>query len=147
MKVRSGHTFLRFTVFSIRDNFAPVKCGIDSPKKFCILKKSHFQKRNVIWLQNRFFGSGILNKNQDKRGGTMKACLHIFQKINRSVWARRLLRVFVGAAIGGVAGYLFYLFFGCTNGCTITSNPMWMTLYGMASGFLVACIPSERKGD
>lgn len=77
----------------------------------------------------------------------MKACMHVFQKINRSIWERRLSRVFVGAAIGGVAGYLFYAFFGCTNGCTITSNPMWMTLYGMASGFLVACIPSERKGD
>lgn len=77
----------------------------------------------------------------------MKACLQVFEKINRSVWARRLLRVLAGAGIGGAAGYLFYQFFGCTNGCTITSNPTWMTLYGMASGFLVACIPSKRKGD
>ena len=44
----------------------------------------------------------------------------------------------ISAAIGGVIGYLYYHFYGCTNGCSITGSPLNSTLY---FAFLGALIP------
>lgn len=76
----------------------------------------------------------------------MKSCLTALQKISRRTWLVRILRILSAFVVGGLAGYLFYLFFGCTNGCAITSNPSLMIGYGAVSGFLIAGIPSKRKG-
>lgn len=41
--------------------------------------------------------------------------------------------------IGGILGYAYYHFQGCTNGCAITGSPITSTIYGALMGwFLVA---------
>ncbi|MBK8664278.1 MAG: hypothetical protein IPN18_21780 [Ignavibacteriales bacterium] len=42
----------------------------------------------------------------------------------------------IGIVLGGVAGYAYYHFIGCTNGCPIQSNPWLTTLYGAFTGFV-----------
>ncbi len=43
----------------------------------------------------------------------------------------------VGFLIGGVGGYLYYHFVGCSSGtCAITSKPVNSTLYGAMMGGL-----------
>ena len=43
----------------------------------------------------------------------------------------------VGILIGGVGGYLYYHFVGCSSGtCAITSKPVNSTLYGAMMGGL-----------
>lgn len=50
-----------------------------------------------------------------------------------------LIRITLGAMLGGAAGFAYYRFIGCSTGsCPITSNPWISTLYGMAMGLLVA---------
>ncbi|MBE0540467.1 MAG: hypothetical protein IH623_03690 [Verrucomicrobia bacterium] len=50
-----------------------------------------------------------------------------------------ILKLVIGLAIGGGAGFAFYKFIGCTTGtCPLTSNPWVSTLYGMILGGLVA---------
>jgi len=45
----------------------------------------------------------------------------------------------IGAVFGGIAGFLYYSFVGCSSGsCMITSNPYISTLYGMLMGGLIA---------
>lgn len=49
-----------------------------------------------------------------------------------------ILITIAGIIVGGVAGFLFYKFIGCTSGaCPITRNPYLSTIYGMALGFLI----------
>jgi hypothetical protein len=43
----------------------------------------------------------------------------------------------IAAVVGIVAGYLFYHFYGCTNGCPMTSNPFITTAYGGIAGFVL----------
>lgn len=44
----------------------------------------------------------------------------------------------LGGIIGGVVGYLYYDYIGCTSGtCPITSNPFIMTVYGTVMGGLL----------
>ena len=45
----------------------------------------------------------------------------------------------IGVVFGGIAGFLYYSFVGCSSGsCMITSNPYISTLYGMLMGGLIA---------
>ena len=39
-------------------------------------------------------------------------------------------------AAGAAAGYVYYLFFGCTNGCAITSDPVITMIYTGTIGAL-----------
>jgi hypothetical protein len=40
-----------------------------------------------------------------------------------------------GIVIGGLAGYAYYYYIGCSSGtCAITSNPYNSTLYGVLAG-------------
>lgn len=44
----------------------------------------------------------------------------------------------LGAILGGVGGYLYYHFVGCTSGtCPITSSPFMSTLWGLMMGGLI----------
>lgn len=42
-------------------------------------------------------------------------------------------------ALGGVAGFLFYTFIGCSSGtCPITSSPVGSTIYGALIGVILS---------
>ena len=44
----------------------------------------------------------------------------------------------VGIVVGGILGYAYYHFIGCTTGsCAITSKPFNSTAYGMLMGYLM----------
>ena len=48
------------------------------------------------------------------------------------------LKILAGVLIGGLLGFLYYKFIGCSSGsCPITSNPMNSTLYGAVMGLLI----------
>lgn len=50
----------------------------------------------------------------------------------------RIMRYIIGALIGGIVGFAYYKFVGCSTGtCPITSNPWSSTLYGMLMGAMV----------
>lgn len=51
----------------------------------------------------------------------------------RSSWSFTLL----GALVGGAGGWAYWYFFGCTNGCAITSSPVNSTIYGALMGGLL----------
>lgn len=44
----------------------------------------------------------------------------------------------IGAIVGGIGGYAYYHFVGCSSGsCAITSKPINSTLYGVFMGALL----------
>jgi hypothetical protein len=45
---------------------------------------------------------------------------------------------FIGGLLGAVAGYVYWKYWGCVNGCTITSSPRNSTLYFALIGILVS---------
>ena len=45
--------------------------------------------------------------------------------------------LFIGGLLGAVAGYLYWKYWGCVNGCTITSSPRNSTLYFALIGALM----------
>jgi phage shock protein E len=51
---------------------------------------------------------------------------------------KRYALTIIGAALGAIAGYLYYYYVGCANGnCAITSRPLNSTLYGGLMGGLL----------
>lgn len=52
----------------------------------------------------------------------------------------------VGIFVGGVLGYVYYYFVGCTTGtCAITSKPVNSTAYGMVMGYLMFSVFQKSK--
>lgn len=52
----------------------------------------------------------------------------------------------VGIIIGGLLGYAYYHFIGCTTGsCAITSKPLNSTFYGMLMGYLMFSMFQKSK--
>lgn len=50
-----------------------------------------------------------------------------------------ILRLVIGAVVGGGLGFAYYKFVGCSSGaCPLTSNPIISTLYGSVVGVLLA---------
>ena len=43
----------------------------------------------------------------------------------------------VAAVVGALFGFLFYYFYGCSNGCPMTSNPFFTVGYGGLAGFIL----------
>ncbi len=41
-----------------------------------------------------------------------------------------------GILLGALAGYLYYAYWLCTNGCMITSKPLHSSIYGAIMGGL-----------
>lgn len=41
-----------------------------------------------------------------------------------------------GLLVGAMAGYAYYYFWGCTEGCTISSSPINSIIYGATMGAL-----------
>ncbi len=49
-----------------------------------------------------------------------------------------ILRIVIGAVVGGACGFALYRFVGCSSGaCPLTGNPWVSTLYGMVLGALL----------
>jgi hypothetical protein len=54
-------------------------------------------------------------------------------------------RPFLAVVIGGLAGFLYYYFVGCSSGtCAITSSPYKSTLWGAMLGFFIVSSPCSR---
>lgn len=52
----------------------------------------------------------------------------------------------VGIIVGGILGYAYYHFIGCTTGtCAITSKPFNSTSYGMVMGYLMFSVFQKSK--
>ncbi len=59
--------------------------------------------------------------------------MKLWQKIGMHFTRKTL----IGVVIGGIGGYLYYYYIGCTSGsCPITSNP-WSSIF---SGSLIGMI-------
>lgn len=46
---------------------------------------------------------------------------------------------------GAILGLLYYVFFGCTDGCAIKSNPYLLVAWGAVMGFLLSIIFKKEK--
>jgi phage shock protein E len=56
--------------------------------------------------------------------------------------------VLTGILLGGIAGYLYYAFVGCSSGtCSITSKPLNSSLYGALLGGLIASSLFNNKSS
>lgn len=52
----------------------------------------------------------------------------------------------LGIVFGGIGGYLYYHFIGCTTrSCAITSKPLNSTVYGMVMGYLLFSVAENSK--
>jgi hypothetical protein len=52
----------------------------------------------------------------------------------------------IGAVVGAIGGYIYYLQVGCSSGsCAITSNPYMSMLWGAAMGYLIFDLFSRKK--
>jgi hypothetical protein len=59
--------------------------------------------------------------------------------------SRRFWKPFLGVALGGAAGFLYYHFIGCSSGsCAITSNPVMSTVWGGLLGLFLVKSPCSR---
>ncbi len=53
-------------------------------------------------------------------------------------WIIKNKLLFIGAALGAIAGFLYWKYVGCLTGtCAITSNPIRSTIYFAVLGVLV----------
>ena len=58
---------------------------------------------------------------------------------------RKYKTYLIGIVLGGLAGYLYWRFVGCSSGtCPITSRWYNSTLFGIIFGILLA-VPSKKK--
>jgi hypothetical protein len=58
---------------------------------------------------------------------------------NKVIFNNMVLRILIGAVIGGAAGFLYYKLAGCRTGfCPITSNPLTSIIFGAIFGGLIA---------
>lgn len=50
-----------------------------------------------------------------------------------------ILKIVIGAVIGGGLGFTYYKFIGCSSGaCPLTSHPVVSSVYGAVLGALIA---------
>ena len=50
-----------------------------------------------------------------------------------------ILKIVIGALVGGGLGFAYYKFIGCSSGaCPLTSHPVISSLYGAVLGALIA---------
>jgi LytS/YehU family sensor histidine kinase len=59
--------------------------------------------------------------------------------------SRYFWKPFLSITIGGIGGFLYYYFVGCTSGsCAITSSPYGSILMGSFLGFFLTSSPCTR---
>ena len=59
----------------------------------------------------------------------------------------KFLKLGIYGIIGGLIGYAYYYYVGCSNGCPLSSNWYITTGYGFASGLLLGMPPKKRSQD
>lgn len=55
-------------------------------------------------------------------------------------YIKKYLFIFIFAIIGGIGGWGYWKFFGCTNGCPLQSNSLFMIIYGVFGGGLLGSV-------
>ncbi len=61
-------------------------------------------------------------------------------------WIQQNKLIVIGGIIGGLIGFLYYYFIGCTSGyCAITSKPINSTIYGALMGGLIVSLFKTKK--
>jgi len=55
----------------------------------------------------------------------------------------KYLLIVLGVLLGAISGFVYWNYFGCTNGCPIRSIWWRMTLWGAVMGGLVMSIVSD----
>ncbi|MEO8513739.1 MAG: DUF6132 family protein [Ignavibacteria bacterium] len=58
--------------------------------------------------------------------------------------SNKYLKFALFGIIGSITGYAYYYFWGCKNGCPLSSNWYITTGYGMISGIILA-MPSKKR--
>jgi hypothetical protein len=72
--------------------------------------------------------------------------MEIIAKILSKLKSILSIQALIGAAIGLIAGYIYYLKVGCTTGaCPLKSNPWLMLLWGGLIGGLLGDIFTKKK--
>lgn len=70
--------------------------------------------------------------------------------LNLKKWLLSNILMLFGFVLGGVSGYLYYYYIGCSNGtCAITSNPYKSVIYfsvwfAIVTGIIQAQIKEHR---
>ena len=60
------------------------------------------------------------------------------QKYNIRLWTIRNRDYFIGAVLGGIAGYFYWKFVGCSSGtCMISSKPLNSIVFFAVSGMFI----------
>jgi len=60
---------------------------------------------------------------------------------------RNLLKI-IGILVGGIGGFAYYYFVGCTSGtCPITSNPYISVIYGALMGYLLLDMFKKKENE
>ncbi len=61
----------------------------------------------------------------------------------------KYIRIILYSVIGGILGYSYYYFVGCSNGgsCPLTSRWYITTIYGLAAGVLMAISNKQQKNS
>ena len=64
-------------------------------------------------------------------------------------WFKNNVLYIIGAAVGAIAGYIYWQQIGCSSGtCMITSKPINSTLYGaMMGSLLLGMFKKEKKKE
>jgi hypothetical protein len=64
-------------------------------------------------------------------------------------WVLNRKLMVIGVILGGIGGYAYYHFIGCTNGtCLISSKPLNSTLYfGLMGGLFMSMFKSKSDGN
>lgn len=57
------------------------------------------------------------------------------------------LKIALFTILGAALGYAYYYFYGCTNGCAITSNSYITTAYGAFTGLIIGLPMGKRTKD
>jgi hypothetical protein len=66
-------------------------------------------------------------------------------KFKRFIFSRAFLQPFIGAVAGGILGFLYYYFIGCSTGqCAITGSPAGSIIAGTLFGLFITSSPCSR---
>lgn len=66
-------------------------------------------------------------------------------KLKKILLSRAFLQPFIGVLAGGLLGFLYYYFIGCSSGqCAITDTPAGSIIAGSLFGLFITSSPCSR---